>query len=169
LSSPRAATRRRAPAARPACADAWFAAPPHSEPSSPWIKSYRLGLDVGPYETQSELCFNRLNTELAGQQIKEGDKLALWYVAGNRDESAFENPQRFDVRREPNDHQGFGGGGRHFCLGAGLARLELKLWIEETLRRFPNLALGDEPTRVSSTFLNQYRTIPVSLLGPGGI
>jgi cytochrome P450 len=105
------------------------------------------------------------DTVLAGQPIAAGDKLALWYVSGNRDESAFENPGRFDVRREPNDHQGFGGGGRHFCLGAGLARLELRLWIEETLRRFPDLALDGEPTRVSSTFLNQYRTIPVQLIG----
>jgi cytochrome P450 len=105
------------------------------------------------------------DTELAGQQIAAGDKLAMWYVAGNRDETAFEDPERFDVRRVPNDHQGFGGGGRHFCLGAGLARLELKLWIEETLRRFPDLALDGEPTRVSSTFLNQYRTIPVALAG----
>ena len=104
------------------------------------------------------------DTELAGQQIKAGDKLALWYVSGNRDESAHDDPQRFDVRRT-SDHQGFGGGGRHFCLGAGLARLELKLWIEETLRRFPDLALDGEPTRVSSTFLNQYRTIPVAVRG----
>jgi cytochrome P450 len=105
------------------------------------------------------------DAELAGQQIKAGDKLALWYVASNRDESTCEDPQRFDVGRALNDHQGFGGGGRHFCLGAGLARLELKLWIEETLRRFPDLALDGEPTRVSSTFLNQYRTIPVALAG----
>ena len=61
--------------------------------------------------------------------------------SGNRDESVFDDPHRFDVRRDPNPHQGFGGGGRHFCLGAGLARLELKLWIEETLRRFPELEL----------------------------
>jgi cytochrome P450 len=105
------------------------------------------------------------DTELSGQQIAAGDKLALWYVSGNRDATVFEDPDRFDVRREPNDHQGFGGGGRHFCLGAGLARLELKLWIEETLRRFPDLALAGEPTRVSSTFLNQNRTIPVALTG----
>ena len=77
------------------------------------------------------------DTELAGKQVQAGDKLALWYVSGNRDESVFDDPHRFDVRRDPNPHQGFGGGGRHFCLGAGLARLELKLWIEETLRRFP--------------------------------
>ncbi len=105
------------------------------------------------------------DTELAGQQIEAGDKLALWYVSGNRDGAAFKDPDRFDVRREPNPHQGFGGGGRHFCLGAGLARLELKLWLEETLRRFPDLTLAGDPTRLSSTFLNQYRTIPVALDG----
>ena len=77
--------------------------------------------------------------------------------------SVFDDPHRFDVRRDPNPHQGFGGGGRHFCLGAGLARLELKLWIEETLRRFPDIELDGDGDRVSSTFLNQYRTMPVSI------
>jgi cytochrome P450 len=105
------------------------------------------------------------DTEVAGTPVRKGDKLALWYVSGNRDASAFDDPHRFDVRRDPNPHQGFGGGGRHFCLGAGLARLELKLWIEETLRRFPDLALAGSSARVSSTFLNQYREIPVALRG----
>ena len=103
------------------------------------------------------------DTELAGKQVKAGDKLALWYVSGNRDEAVFDDPDRFDVRRTPNPHQGFGGGGRHFCLGAGLARLELKLWIEETLDRFAEIELDGETERVSSTFLNQYRSIPVAL------
>jgi len=103
--------------------------------------------------------------ELAGKRVKAGDKLALWYVSGNRDETVFDDPDRFDVRRDPNPHQGFGGGGRHFCLGAGLARLELKLWIEETLRRFPELAIDGESDRLASTFLNQYRSIPVALGG----
>lgn len=105
------------------------------------------------------------DAEVAGQPVKAGDKLALWYVSGNRDETAFEDPDSFDVRREPNPHQGFGGGGRHFCLGAGLARLELKLWIEETLRRFDEISLDGETERVSSTFLNQYRSIPVAVAG----
>ena len=104
------------------------------------------------------------DTEVAGKQVKAGDKLALWYVSGNRDETVFDDPHRFDVRRDPNPHQGFGGGGRHFCLGAGLARLELKLWIEETLRRFPRDRARRGGERVSSTFLNQYRTIPVTLV-----
>jgi cytochrome P450 len=103
------------------------------------------------------------DTELAGKQVKAGDKLALWYVSGNRDEAVFEDGDRFDVRRDPNPHQAFGGGGRHFCLGAGLARLELKLWIEETLTRFSEITLDGDTERVSSTFLNQYRSIPVAL------
>jgi cytochrome P450 len=105
------------------------------------------------------------DTEVAGQQVKAGDKLALWYVSGNRDDGVFEDPHRFDVRRAPNPHQGFGGGGKHFCLGAGLARLELKLWLEETLRRFPDIRLDGDSERLSSTFLNQYRTMPVALGG----
>lgn len=106
------------------------------------------------------------DTDIGGQPIAAGDKALLWYVSGNRDESVFENPERFDVRRSPNKHQGFGGGGRHFCLGAGLSRLETKLWLQETLRRFPHIALAGEPSRLSSTFLNQYRHIPVNLLAP---
>lgn len=103
------------------------------------------------------------DVELSGAEVKAGDKLALWYVSGNRDEKAFENPDYFDVRRDPNPHQGFGGGGRHFCLGAGLARLELKLWIEETLRRFDTIEIDGESERLSSTFLNQWYSMPVRL------
>ncbi|MFN8112766.1 MAG: cytochrome P450 [Solirubrobacterales bacterium] len=103
------------------------------------------------------------DAELAGQEIAAGDKLALWYVSGNRDADAFEDPDVFDVRRDPNNHQGFGGGGRHFCLGAGLARLELKLWIEETLRRFSDLELDGPTQRMRSTFLNQWSNIPVAV------
>jgi cytochrome P450 len=103
------------------------------------------------------------DAEVAGQPVKKGDKLALWYVSSNRDSYVFDDAQAFDVRRDPNPHQGFGGGGRHFCMGAGLARLELKLWIEETLRRFPEMELAGDSERVSSTFLNQYRTVPVRL------
>jgi cytochrome P450 len=105
------------------------------------------------------------DTEVAGGDVKAGGKLALWYVSGNRDETVFEDPDHFDVRRDPNSHQGFGGGGRHFCLGAGLARLELKLWIEETLGRFGRITLDGECERVSATFLNQYSSIPVHVEG----
>lgn len=103
------------------------------------------------------------DVELHGRTIAEGDKLLLWYVSGNRDETVFADPHRFDVRRDPNPHQAFGGGGRHFCLGAGLARLEMRIWLEETLRRFPGLRLDGDPDRLSSTFLNQHRSIPVAV------
>ncbi len=103
------------------------------------------------------------DTEIAGQPIAEGDKVLLWFVSGNRDASVFEDPHRFDVRRDPNAHQGFGGGGRHFCLGAGLARLEMQIWLEETLRRFPGLRLDGAGDRLASTFLNQNRSIPVAV------
>jgi cholest-4-en-3-one 26-monooxygenase len=102
------------------------------------------------------------DTELAGQPIREGDKVLMWYVASNRDESVYEDPDRFDVTRNP-EHQAFGAGGRHFCLGTALARLELRILIEETLRRYPAMELAGEPVYVESAFLNQLKTLPVSL------
>jgi cytochrome P450 len=102
------------------------------------------------------------DVELHGRQIKEGDRVLLWYLASNRDETKFEDPHVFDLDR-PNrsEHQAFGGRGRHFCLGAALARLELKVWLEETLRRMPDLQLDGECRRVRALFLNQYNSIPV--------
>lgn len=102
------------------------------------------------------------DVELHGQQIKEGDRVLLWYLASNRDETKFEHPDEFDLdRHNREEHQAFGARGRHFCLGAALARLELRIWIEETLRRMPDLQLDGEPTRVRALFLNQYSSIPV--------
>ncbi len=104
------------------------------------------------------------DTELNGQRIREGDKVVMWYVSSNRDETRYEDPQRFDVRRNP-EHQAFGAGGRHFCLGTALARLELRILIEETLARYPQMELAGEPSYVESPFLNQLKTLPVKL-GP---
>jgi cytochrome P450 len=103
------------------------------------------------------------DVELQGKTIKENDRLLLWYLASNRDESVFENPDKFDITRPglADKHQAFGGRGRHFCLGANLARLELKLWIKQTLERFGDLELDGEPSRVRALFLNQYKSIPV--------
>lgn len=102
------------------------------------------------------------DVELRGSQIKEGDRVLLWYLASNRDEEKFENPHVFDIDRyNKDDHQAFGGKGRHFCLGAALARLELKVWIEETLKRMPDLELNGESRRVRALFLNQFNSIPV--------
>ena len=102
------------------------------------------------------------DTELHGQKIKEGDKVVMWYVSSNRDETRYEDADRFDVRRNP-EHQAFGAGGRHFCLGTALARLELRILIEETLRRFPKIELAGDPLPVESMFLYQLKTLPVRL------
>jgi cholest-4-en-3-one 26-monooxygenase len=102
------------------------------------------------------------DTELNGQQIREGEKVVMWYVSSNRDESRYEDPDRFDVRRNP-DHQAFGAGGRHFCLGTALARLELQILFEETLKRFPEMELAGRPMQAESAFLNQLKKLPVRL------
>jgi cytochrome P450 len=104
------------------------------------------------------------DTELHGQEIKEGEKVVMWYVSSNRDESRYEDPDRFDLRREA-EHQAFGAGGRHFCLGTALARLELRILIEETLARYPDIAIAGGPAYVESPFINQLKTLPVAL-GP---
>jgi cholest-4-en-3-one 26-monooxygenase len=102
------------------------------------------------------------DTELAGQPIREGDKVVMWYVSSNRDETVYEDPDRFDVRRNP-EHQAFGAGGRHFCLGVALARLELRVMLEETLARYPAMELAGPATVVESGFLNQLKSLPVRL------
>ncbi len=102
------------------------------------------------------------DVELNGAEIKAGDKVVMWYVSSNRDETRFEEPDRFDVRRNP-DHQAFGAGGRHFCLGSALARLELNVMFEETLARYPNIELAGRPVMAESVFINQLKTLPVRL------
>jgi len=102
--------------------------------------------------------------ELHGQKIREGEKVVMWYVSSNRDETRYEDPDRFDVRRNP-EHQAFGAGGRHFCLGTALARLELRILLEETLRRYPKISLAGEPSYLESMFINQLKTLPVALNG----
>src|SRR3954447_13293176 len=102
------------------------------------------------------------DTELHGQKIREGEKVVMWYVSSNRDESRYEEPDRFDLRREA-EHQAFGAGGRHFCLGTALARLELRIMIEETIKRFPDIALAGKPLAAESLFLNQLKHLPVKL------
>src|ERR1700688_2771233 len=102
------------------------------------------------------------DTELHGKKIKQGDKVVMWYVSSNRDETRYEDPDRFDLRRKA-EHQAFGAGGRHFCLGTALARLELNILFEETLARFPAMEIADTPKYVESGFANQLKTLPVRL------
>jgi cytochrome P450 len=107
------------------------------------------------------------DTELHGQPIKQGEKVVMWYVSSNRDETRYEHPDRFDLRRKA-EHQAFGAGGRHFCLGTALARLELRILIEETLARYPDIEIDGAvggPSYVESPFINQLKTLPVRLNG----
>jgi cholest-4-en-3-one 26-monooxygenase len=106
------------------------------------------------------------DAELNGTQIKAGDKVVMWYVSSNRDESRYDDPDRFDASRNP-EHQAFGAGGRHFCLGTALARMELRILLEETLRRFPAMELAGTPAYAESPFINQLKTLPVRLTPAG--
>ncbi|HEV7584905.1 MAG TPA: cytochrome P450 [Solirubrobacteraceae bacterium] len=102
------------------------------------------------------------DTELNGRRIRKGEKVVMWYVSSNRDETRYEDPDRFDVRRNP-EHQAFGAGGRHFCLGTALARLELRILFEQTLQRYPRMRISGTPLFVESPFINQLKTLPVTL------
>jgi methyl-branched lipid omega-hydroxylase len=100
------------------------------------------------------------DTELAGTRIREGDKLALFYISANRDESRFADPFTFDVGRDPNPQIGFGAGGPHFCLGASLARREIAVMFDEIRRRLPDLVVTGEPAMLSSQFVNGVKRMP---------
>jgi len=104
----------------------------------------------------------REDSVLGGQPIRAGDKVAVWYVSANRDDAQFPDPDRFDVGRTPNDHVAFGAGGPHFCLGAGLARLEARLLLGALLDRFPALHPDGPPQRLRSNFLNGIKAMPVA-------
>ncbi len=111
------------------------------------------------------LYFRRTAThdlELRGRQIKEGDKVIMWHISANRDEDVFDDPFRFDVSRWPNEHIAFGGGGPHFCLGANLARLELRLVFEELVTRIPDMHLDGEVEYLRSNFIGGIKRMPVA-------
>lgn len=103
--------------------------------------------------------FATQDTEVAGQQISEGDKLGLFYCSANRDETVFDDPHTFDLRRSPNPHLGFGGGGPHFCLGNQLAKTELRNLFRELLTRLKRVELG-EPDLLLSNFVHGIKRLP---------
>ncbi len=102
------------------------------------------------------------DVELSGTKMAAGDKVTLWYNSANRDESKFVNPWAFDVSRDPNPHVGFGGGGAHFCLGANLARREIRVAFDELHRQIPDIVATGEPARLLSQFIHGIKALPVA-------
>lgn len=101
------------------------------------------------------------DTELRGQELKEGDKVSIWYISANRDEDVFDDPFTFDIGRDPNEHVGFGGGGPHHCLGANLARMEIRLLLEEMARRIPEIEPSGPTEPLRSNFIAGIKHMPV--------
>ena len=135
-----------------------------------WLKEDPAGrIDIAVEEilrwASPVLHFKRTvtaDTEIRGQEIKEGDAVVMWYISANRDEDVFDDPFRFDLTRDPNPQIAFGGGGNHFCLGANLARTELKLMFEEIATRLPDMQLAGEPDRLRSNFIGGIKHLPVT-------
>jgi cholest-4-en-3-one 26-monooxygenase len=99
---------------------------------------------------------------IGDQKVTEGDKVVFWHISANRDETVFADPDRFDVGRMPNNHMAFGGGGPHFCLGANLARMEIRVMFDRLLDRMPDIHLDGEVQRLRSNFINGIKHIPVA-------
>jgi len=100
---------------------------------------------------------------LNGNDYREGDKVLLFYWAANRDETVFADPERFDITRSPNPHVGFGAAGPHFCLGAHLARREIRVMLRELMTRVPTIRATAEPDRLLSSFINGIKHLPCDL------
>jgi cholest-4-en-3-one 26-monooxygenase len=110
--------------------------------------------------------FRRTSTQdqlLGDKQIKENDKVVIFYSSANRDTTVFPDAETFDIARDPNPHIGFGGGGAHFCLGNHLAKLELRILFEQLARRYPRLTRTGEARRLRSNFINGIKELPVKL------
>jgi cholest-4-en-3-one 26-monooxygenase len=104
-----------------------------------------------------------VDIELRGELLKAGDKVSIWYMSANRDEEVFDDPFRFDIERQPNEHLAFGGGGPHFCLGASLARMELRVLFEELALRVPILQSMGPPAPLRSNVVAGIKHLPVHL------
>ena len=108
------------------------------------------------------------DTELRGQKIAAGQKVVMWYCSGNRDEEFFERPFEFDVRRDPNEHVGFGGPGPHYCLGAHLARREITVMFRELFERIPDLQIEGPPDKLLSFFIHGIKHMNCTFKPGGG-
>ena len=106
------------------------------------------------------------DTEINGQKIAKGDKVLMWHVSANRDEEVFDEPFKFDIQRTPNEHISFGGGGAHYCLGANLARAELRIIFREMLTRMDDIQMAGEPDFLRSNFIQGIKHMPITF-APG--
>ena len=100
--------------------------------------------------------------EINGQEIASGDKIVMWYISANRDETVYEDPYKFDITRTGNEHVAFGGGGTHFCLGANLARAELRILFAELIERIGDMKMTAEPAMLRSNFIGGVKHMPVA-------
>lgn len=110
-------------------------------------------------------CFQRTalaDTEIGGVPIREGQRVGLFYSSANYDEDVFDNPFQFNILRDPNPHLAFGGNGAHFCIGANLARMEIKLIFNEIANQIPDISKLGEPQRLRSGWINGVKELPVS-------
>ena len=103
------------------------------------------------------------DTVIRDVEIPAGDKVVLYYMAGNFDPEAFVEPKTFDIRRDPNEHLTFGGGGEHYCLGANLAKVEIRAMLRELVERVPDLEIVGEPIRMRSDFINGINKLPIRI------
>jgi cholest-4-en-3-one 26-monooxygenase len=104
-----------------------------------------------------------VDTEYGSARIKAGDKGVLWYASGNFDEDEFDQPEQFDIGRSPNRHLSFGRGGPHLCLGAHLARLEVRIVLAALAERVTRFELAGKPRRIRSNFTNGLRDLPIRI------
>jgi cytochrome P450 len=107
------------------------------------------------------------DTELRGVKVRAGEPVVIFYPSANRDEDVFREPDTFDIRRDPNPHVAFGGGGSHFCLGASLARLEIRCMFDALLDRLHDLENAGPVERLHSWFINGPRHMPVRFRAAG--
>ena len=103
------------------------------------------------------------DTEINGQAIAKDDKVVMWYISANRDENVFDDPFRSTSPAPPNEHVAFGGGGTHFCLGANLARAELRILFAELIERIPDMQMTAEPDILRSNFIGGVKHMPVAV------
>jgi len=128
-------------------------------------KHIKHGIDEFVRFASPVMTFRRTatqDTELCGQQVKEGEWVLLMYSSGNRDDRVFKEPNRLDITRDPNPHVGFGGGGPHFCMGSFLAKMQLEAIFRELIFRAPNLRVG-EPEYLTGNFVRAVKSLPYTL------